>query len=94
MKQIPFSPCERRKRLGAVAEEFYMNILYDEQPLFVSDKATLWGMWMGDEQEIINRCSRYYGVPVSMDGTKQPFVEVGYCLERTSNSISTLSSRP
>ncbi len=47
-------------KVGALAEEFYANILYDEEPLFVS------------EGEVLERCSTYYGVPVSFAESQQP----------------------
>jgi hypothetical protein len=73
MSEVTFSSSKETDGLGKVAEEFYTNILFDEEPLFVSDEATLWGLWMGDEKEILERCSKYYAVPVSKEETQQPF---------------------
>jgi Zn-dependent peptidase ImmA (M78 family) len=67
-----FSPSTEMSKIGALAEEFYANILYDEEPLFVSDEATLWGVWMGDVDEVLERCSAYYGVPVSVEESQRP----------------------
>ena len=55
-----------------VAAALVRRIL-DEEPLFVSDEATLWGVWMGDVDEVLERCSNYYGVPVSLEESQQPF---------------------
>jgi hypothetical protein len=61
------------RRVSSEAQEFFEKILYDEEPLFVSDEATLWGVWMGDVDEVLERCSTYYGVPVSVEESQQPF---------------------
>lgn len=64
------SDVEMRK-VSREAQEFFKNVLYDEEPLFVSDEATLWGVWMGDVDEVLERCRKYYGVPVSLEETQQ-----------------------
>jgi len=73
MSELTFSSSKKTDVLGKVSEEFYSNILFDEEPLFVSDEATIWDLWSGDEKEILERCSTYYGVAVSREETQQPF---------------------
>jgi hypothetical protein len=73
MSGLAFSSSKRTEALGEVVEEFYSKVLFDEEPLFVSDEATVWDIWSGDEEEILARCSNYYGVPVSREETRQPF---------------------
>lgn len=70
---MEFSPDVEMQRVSNEAEEFFERVLYDEEPLFVSDEATLWGVWMGDVDEVLERCSNYYGVPVSLEESQQPF---------------------
>ena len=60
------------RRVSREAQEFFEKVLYDEEPLFVRDEATLWGVWMGDVDEVLERCSNYYGVPVSFEESQQP----------------------
>jgi hypothetical protein len=69
---MEFSPDVEMQRVSNEAEEFFEKVLYDEEPLFVSDEATLWGVWMGDVDEMLERCSAYYGVPVSFKESQQP----------------------
>ena len=73
MSELTFNSSKETDALGKVIKEFYTNILFDEEPLFVSDEATLWALWMVDEKEILERCSKYYAVPVSKEETQQPF---------------------
>jgi hypothetical protein len=34
----------------------------DERPYFVSDEATLYDIFVGDEEELNDRCEAHYGV--------------------------------
>jgi hypothetical protein len=62
------------QKVAALAEEFYLRVLRDdEEPLFVSDEATLFDVWSGDMDEVLNRCKDRYGVPVSLEDARQPF---------------------
>lgn len=54
------SDVEMRK-VSREAQEFFEKVLYDEEPLFVSDEATLWGVWMGDVDEVLERDLRLAG---------------------------------
>jgi hypothetical protein len=69
---MEFSPDVEMRKVSSEAQEFFEKVLYDEEPLFVSDEATLWGVWMGDMDEMLERCSAYYGVPVSFEESQQP----------------------
>ncbi len=35
-------------RIAPLAQEFFANVLYNEEPLFVSDEATIWGVLFDD----------------------------------------------
>jgi hypothetical protein len=69
---MEFSSDVEMRKVSGEAQEFFEKVLYDEEPLFVSDEATLWGVWMGDVDEVLERCSAYYGVPVSFEESQQP----------------------
>jgi hypothetical protein len=58
-------------RVRGLADELFKHVLYDEEPLFVSDEATLWGVSMSDVNEVLERCRKYYGVPISLEETQQ-----------------------
>ena len=69
---LEFSPDTEISRVSGHADELFEHVLYDEEPLYVSDEATLWGVSMGDVDEVLERCRNYYGVPVTMEETQQP----------------------
>jgi hypothetical protein len=69
-----FSSNTEMQKVAALAEEFYLRVLRDdEEPLFVSDEATLFDVWSGDMNEVLNRCTQRYGVPLSLEDARQPF---------------------
>ncbi len=60
---IPFASDENMLRIAPLAEEFFANVLYNKEPLFVSDEATIWDVSMGpDVNELRERCLKFYGV--------------------------------
>lgn len=68
---MEFSPDAQIRKLSGLVEELFQNVLYDEEPLFVSDEATLWGVSMSDVDDVLRRFQKYYGVPVSLEETQQ-----------------------
>jgi hypothetical protein len=69
---MEFGSDERVQRIPELAQEFFEHVLYDEEPLFVSDEATIWDVSMAAPEELRRRCSEYYGTSVSLDDLKQP----------------------
>jgi len=67
-----FSPDVETRKVSRLLDELFEHVLYDEEPLFVSDEATLWGVSMSDAEDVLERCRNYYGVPVTMEDTQQP----------------------
>ncbi len=67
-----FSPDVETRKVSGLLDELCEHVLYDEEPLFVSDEATLWGVSMSDADDVLERCRNYYGVLVSMEDTQQP----------------------
>ena len=58
-------------RVKVLADELCQHVLHDEEPIFVSDEATLWGVSMSDVDEVLERVRQYYGVPLSLEETQQ-----------------------
>jgi hypothetical protein len=63
--QIPFAEDKEMQRIAPLADEFLKNVLFDEEPLFISDEATIWDVSSGlDANELSERCLKFYGVPL------------------------------
>jgi len=69
---IPFSSDLEMKKIPELTQEFFEHVLYDEEPLFVSDEATIWDVSMSTAQGLISRCRKYYKKPVSVADLGQP----------------------
>lgn len=69
---MEFSSDVETRKISALVDAFFEHVLYDEEPLFVSDEATIWDVSMAGPEELVKRCSEYYNKPVSIDDFKQP----------------------
>jgi hypothetical protein len=69
---MEFSSDTKMKQIEGLAREFFDNVIQDEEPVFVSDEATIWDVSMAAPEELMRACSDYYRVPVSMDDRKLP----------------------
>jgi len=67
-----FSSDIEMKKLSARADEFFKHVLYDEEPIFVSDEATIWDISTTEADELMRRCSVYYAKSVSIEDLGQP----------------------
>jgi hypothetical protein len=66
-----FSPDTQIRKVSSLVTEMFQKVLYDEEPLFVSDEATLWAVSMSDPNDVLERFRKYYRVPLSFEETKQ-----------------------
>ena len=69
---IPFSSDVEMQKIPELTQEFLEHVLYDEEPLFISDEATIWAVSVNTAEELIRRISQYYGKPVSEADLAQP----------------------
>lgn len=69
---MEFSSDAEMQIIEDLKREFFEHILYDEEPVFVSDEATIWDVSMSSADDLIDRCSKYYGTPVRIDDLHQP----------------------
>lgn len=69
---IPFSSDSEMQKMPELTQEFLERVLYDEEPLFISDEATIWDVSMSTGEELTKRISDYYGKTVSESDLKQP----------------------
>ena len=86
---IPFSSDHEMQKIPELTQEFFEHVLYDEEPLFISDEATIWDVSMSTADELITRIARYYKKPVSMTELAQPL----WKLIRQLNEGSTAADR-
>jgi hypothetical protein len=68
---LEFSPDTEMKKIAGLAKEFGKNIL-DDEPLFVSDEATILDVSAAEPEELISRIFNFYGRTISTADLKQP----------------------
>jgi hypothetical protein len=60
------------RRLSMEAQEFFEKVLYDEQPIFVSDEATILDLSTLSIEQLSERCETHYGEALSSEDLRQP----------------------
>ena len=60
------------QKIPELTQEFFEHVLYDEEPLFISDEATVWDVSMSSGEELIDRISRYYKKNLAVVDLSQP----------------------
>jgi hypothetical protein len=70
--KMEFSSDTEIQKIPDLKREFFKHVLYDEEPVFVSDEATIWDVSMASAEDLLERCSKYYGIPLKMDDLNQP----------------------
>jgi hypothetical protein len=68
---LEFAPDTQIRKVSRLVTELFQKVLKDEEPLFVSDEATLWSVSMSDPNDVLERFRKYYGVSVSFEETHQ-----------------------
>jgi hypothetical protein len=69
---VEFAPDDETRKMSALVDEFVSRVLYDEEPFFISDEATIWDISTSDVDELLKRCSEAYSRAISKDDLDQP----------------------
>jgi hypothetical protein len=69
---MDLSPDGEMRRIPDLAQEFFENVLFDEESLYVSDEATIFDVSLASPDELAKRCSAYYRTQVSTGDLRQP----------------------
>jgi len=69
---MEFAPDEKVQSIPELTQELFEHVLYDEEPMFVSDEATIWDVSMAAPDELLRRCSEYYATSVTLEDLNQP----------------------
>jgi len=69
---IEFGSDVEMRKISGEAREFFEKVLFDEEPVFVSDEANILDVSMAIVTELQERCSKAYGKALSDQDLKQP----------------------
>jgi hypothetical protein len=84
---IPFAQSSKTGRTSELLDELFMNVLFDEEPLFISDEATIWDVSMASLDDLLKRLSEHYGVSVSEDDLRAPLWKLVSELDKKRNTL-------
>jgi len=81
-----FSPDVEMQKIPELTQELFDHVLYDEEPLFICDEATIWDVSSAPTaEELIDRISQYYKKPVTTADLTQPLWKLIRQLNEDSN---------
>jgi len=86
---MEFSPAVEIGKISGLVQEFIQHVLYDEEPFFISDEATIWDVSTSTQQELLKRCSDYYGTSVSLEDLNQPLWKLLLLLRQRRAGLET-----
>jgi len=69
---MDFSSDREMQKIPELTREFFEHVLFDEEPVFVGDEATIWDVSMATPGDLVERCSQYYQTQVSEQDLGQP----------------------
>lgn len=69
---MEFSSDSEIQQLEDLVQELFKHVLYDDEPIFISDEATIWDVSMSSPEELLSRFSSYYGITVSREDLNLP----------------------
>ena len=87
---MEFTCDEKIRGIRDLIDALFQHVLYDEEPLFIGDEATMLDLSAAPADEILNRCTRYYRTAVSLHELRQPLWQVLPDLERRRQVSSVL----
>jgi hypothetical protein len=69
---MEFASDEKTRGVEALCDEFLEKVLYDEEPIFISDEANVFDISTWEPAELMKRCFAYYGKPITREDLKLP----------------------
>jgi hypothetical protein len=90
---MEFASDNEMQKIPRLTQEFFEHVLYDEEPLFISDEATIWDVSVNTAEELIRRCSEYYQKPVSAADLRQPLWKLIRQLNEGRNVLTSAHDR-
>jgi len=69
---MEFAATDRIRAIQPLIDALFRHVLYDEEPILISNEATIWDVSLTDPDELLRRCSEYYQTFISLDDFKKP----------------------
>lgn len=69
---MEFSPDVQVRKHAELFDELFEHVLWDEEPFFVSDEATIYDVSTASPEELLKRLLKHYGRSLSLENLKRP----------------------
>jgi hypothetical protein len=69
-------PDHRTKKIATLLDALFRDVLHEDEPIFVSDEATLLDVSLAAPDDLIRRCSAYYQTTVTAADLRTPLWKV------------------
>jgi hypothetical protein len=69
---MEFAFDDKTRAVEGLCDEFLEKVLYDEEPVFISDEANVFDISTSEPAELLKRCFDYYGKSITRDDLKLP----------------------
>jgi hypothetical protein len=69
---LEFTSDEKVRGIRALTDALVQHVLYDEEPIFIGDEATIFDVSVAPTEELLKRCSDYYRTAVSIEDLRKP----------------------
>ena len=79
---MEFTSDEKVRTISGLTAALFKHVLYDEEPIFIGDEATILDVSMSSTEELQKRLSAYYKTAVSLDDLRRPLWQLLPSLER------------
>lgn len=79
---VEFTSDSKTKAISDLTDALFKNVLYDEEPIFIGDDASMLDVSVASPAEIQKRCAAYYKATLSLDDLRRPLWELLPELER------------
>jgi len=69
---LEFTSDEKVREMRALTDALFKHVLYDEEPIFIGDEASILDVSVAPTAELVKRCSDYYRTPVAVEDLRKP----------------------
>ena len=69
---MEFGSNEKTRAISGLTESLFLNVLRDEDPIFIGDEATILDVSMAQPAELVRRCSEYCKTAVLLEDLRRP----------------------
>ena len=90
---MEFTSDEKVREIRALTHALFEHVLYDEEPIFIGDEATILDVSAAPTEELLHRCSEYYRTSVSLEELQKPLWQSLPELERRRKASGGQSPR-